>query len=128
RSASPVILNTKIIDIMPGTRCGCVPADIPDCVADFFDGCVSFTANMPRIITVSVGIFSVVRLERPGQYLVSGTEYAVPEKVCPPDKPNDPCDMFKRMSFPVSEFYPPSIDIGSGKQSGGICACFNKNK
>lgn len=127
--AAPVVLNTKINDIMPGSRCGCIMPEIPDCIADYFDGNISFTGNMQRMITVSIGIFSVIRLERPGQYLVTGTEYAVPEKICPPEKPGNPCDMFRRMSFPVNEFYPPASE-GCGRQSngGGICGCIGKNK
>lgn len=129
--ASPVVLNTKVTEIIPGMRCNSCPCDIPECIADFFDGCMNFTANMPRVITVSIGLFSVVRLERPGQYLVSGSEYAVPEKVCPCDSPSDPCDMFRRMSFPVNEFYPPSMEPCPTKpssNSGGICGCLGKGK
>jgi hypothetical protein len=107
-AASPIILGTKVTDLMPGVRCGVCPCDIPECVAECFDGCTSYTTNLPRMITVSIGIFSVVRMERPGQYLVTGAEYAVPEKVCQPDCPDNPCEMFRRMSFPVNEFYPPS--------------------
>jgi hypothetical protein len=101
-------LIKKVCDLVPGMRSGVCPCDIPDCVAECFDGCVSYTSNMPRVITVSIGIFSVVRMERPGQYLVTGVEYAVPEKVCQPDCPENPCEMFRRMSFPVNEFYPPA--------------------
>ena len=106
--ANPIILGTKVAELVPGMRCGVCPCDIPECIADCFDGCMSFSSNMPRVITVSIGLFSVVRVERPGQYLVTGTEYAVPEKTCPPDCPENPCEMFRRMSFPVNEFYPPS--------------------
>jgi hypothetical protein len=120
--ASPIVLGTKVQDLMPGMRCGICPCDIPECVAECFDGCLSYSSNMPRVITVSVGLFSVVRVERPGQYLVTGTEYAVPEKVCPPDCPEDPCDMFRRMSFPVNEFYPPSVASYQPKiQTGTGC-------
>ena len=122
--AAPIILGTKVADLMPGMRCGVCPCDIPECVADCFDGCMSYTSNMPRIITVSIGLFSVVRVERPGQYLVTGTEYAVPEKVCPPDCPENPCEMFRRMSFPVNEFYPPSaIGYQPKVQAQGGCGC-----
>jgi hypothetical protein len=126
--ASPIVLGTKVQDLMPGMRCGVCPCDIPECVAECFDGCLSYSSNMPRVITVSVGLFSVVRLERPGQYLVTGTEYAVPEKVCPPDCPEDPCDMFRRMSFPVNEFYPPSVASYQPKMpaSSGCGTCKGK--
>ena len=126
--ASPIVLGTKVAELMPGMRCGSCPCDIPECVADCFDGCISYSSNMPRVITVSIGLFSVVRVERPGQYLVSGTEYAVPEKVCPPDCPEDPCDMFRRMNFPVNEFYPPSVANYQPKmpQSSACGTCKNK--
>jgi hypothetical protein len=125
--AAPVVLNTKVTELLPGMRCGSCPCDIPECIANCFDGCMSFSCNLPRMITVSIGIFSVVRLERPGQYLVSGTEYAVPEKVCPPDPPNDPCDMFTRMSFPVNEFYPPAAELCHTKPQNPIsCGCKSK--
>ncbi len=126
--AAPVVLNTKVTELLPGMRCGTCPCDIPECIAECFDGCMNFSCNLPRMITVSIGIFSVVRLERPGQYLVSGTEYAVPEKVCPPDTPNDPCDMFRRMSFPVNEFYPPAAELCHTKPQNPIsCGCKGKS-
>jgi len=121
--ATPIVLGTKVTELVPGMRCGICPCDIPECVSDCFDGCVSYSSNMPRIITVSIGLFSVVRLERPGQYLVTGTEYAVPEKVCPPDCPEDPCDMFRRMSFPINEFYPPSVANYQPKMPSGSSGC-----
>jgi hypothetical protein len=126
--AAPIVLGTKVSDLMPGMRCGVCPCDIPECVAECFDGCISYSSNMPRIITVSIGLFSVVRMERPGQYLVTGTEYAVPEKVCPPDCPEDPCDMFRRMNFPVNEFYPPSAANYQPKmpQNTGCGVCKGK--
>ena len=124
-AASPIILGTKVTDLMPGVRCGVCPCDIPECVAECFDGCTSYTTNLPRMITVSIGIFSVVRMERPGQYLVTGAEYAVPEKVCQPDCPENPCEMFRRMSFPVNEFYPPSA-IGVQPKTVSAGCGYNK--
>jgi hypothetical protein len=70
----------------------------------------------------------VVRIERPGQYLVNGTEYTVPEKECVSPNTDDPCSMFKHMAFPVDEFYPPSLaDVRSeqcdNNSTSGPCGC-----
>ena len=62
-----------------------------------------------RNLYVSLGFFSVVRIERPGQYIVSATEFSVPDKECVMTQPDDPCQMFAKMAFPVNEFNPPSI-------------------
>ena len=96
-----------------GCGCGCnccadeasLPGEVMSC---FGEGFAAVTDECKRLL-VSIGMFSVIRLERPAQYLVSATEYAVPDKECRPcDNGESPCDLFRAMSFPVSEFYPPS--------------------
>lgn len=62
-----------------------------------------------RKLVVSLGFFSVVRIERPAQYLVNAVEYSVPDKECLPVKDDDPCSVFRTMAFPMNEFYPPSV-------------------
>ena len=61
-----------------------------------------------RYLTVSLGIFSIVRIVRPAQYLVSATEYCVPDKECVAPDEDDPCRLFHTMAFPVNEFSPPA--------------------
>ena len=96
-----------------GCGCGCnccadeasLPGEVTSC---FGEGFAAVTDECKRLL-VSIGMFSVIRLERPAQYLISATEYAVPDKECRPcDNGESPCDLFRAMSFPVSEFYPPS--------------------
>ena len=100
-----------------GCGCGCsrtcnccadgvsLPGEVVDC---FSEGFAAVTDECKRLL-VSIGMFSVIRLERPAQYLVLATEYAVPDKECRPcDNGESPCDLFRSMAFPVSEFYPPS--------------------
>ncbi len=120
--ADPIVLNTRIMDTCD---CRCHPIaieDLPDAVCGCFGG--RLCACVPnKIMTVSLGFFSVVRIERPAQYLVHGVEYTVPEKECMTPSTDDPCKMFKHMAFPVSEFYPPSLgDMRPGESDGG-CSC-----
>ena len=63
---------------------------------------------MSSCLTVSLGFFSVVRIERPAQYLVNAVEYTVPEKECAAPIVEDACSLFRQMAFPVSEFSPSS--------------------
>lgn len=109
----PIILNTKITEPGKPCRCCCCCSvdEIPDCV------CAKLTSDLidvpeSNILLVSLGFFSVVRIERPAQYLINAVEYTVPEKECVLPPVEDPCSLFKQMAFPVSEFNPPHSSPG----------------
>ncbi|MBQ4065314.1 MAG: hypothetical protein IJD10_04380 [Clostridia bacterium] len=87
--------------------CSCGVGDIPDNVAAFVGGCLTDGYEGCKRLYVTLGFFSVIRIERPGQYLIQATEYSVPEKECSPCDEEDPCALFERMAFPVNEFSPP---------------------
>ena len=106
----PVILNTKVSEEQNCCCCCCCTAEeIPETLSDMFGGGFDDDTN-GRNLYVSLGFFSVVRIERPGQYIVSATEFSVPDKECVMTQPDDPCQLFAKMAFPVNEFNPPSIN------------------
>lgn len=105
----PVILNTKIAETPPACCCCCCSADeIPDTLSEMFGGGFSRDGEQKNLY-VSLGFFSVIRIERPGQYIVSATEFSVPDKECVMTQPDDPCQVFAKMAFPTNEFNPPSF-------------------
>ena len=120
-TVSPIILNACVA--CPERPCDCLAPLVLDedalspCITDAFpDGVPTAISTVGNRLLVSVGMFSVVRLERPGQFLISATEYAVPDKECPPAQAEeDPCRMFRRMAFPVNEFNPPAAPLHRGK-------------
>lgn len=60
---------------------------------------------------VTLGQFSIIRLERDTQLLTPVYDYCVPEKECPCDGGScqeDPCELFRKVQFPVGEFFPPN--------------------
>jgi len=118
-TVDPLVLDSKIVE--PGRKCCCCccAEEIPDTVCSLTGGCLSDNEEGNRLL-VSLGIFSVVRLERPAQYLVHGVEYCVPEKECVTAEDDDPCSVFRRMKFPVAEFCPPSLSETVG---GAGCDC-----
>ncbi len=102
----PVILNTKVTQDR-NCCCCCSAEEIPETLSDMFGGVFDDNDN-GRNLYVSLGFFSVVRIERPGQYIVSATEFSVPDKECVMTQPDDPCQAFAKMAFPTNEFSPPS--------------------
>ncbi|MBO5899041.1 MAG: hypothetical protein J6R04_08525 [Clostridia bacterium] len=103
----PIVLGVGVKE-KDKCRCCCCCCDIPEQVSSHLGGSLT-DHNADRYLTVSLGIFSVVRIVRPAQYLVEATEYCVPDKECIAHEEDDPCCMFRGMPFPVSEFCPPSL-------------------
>lgn len=100
----PIILNTKVVDRRMDYHCFCCCscADIPEGVMRSING--PLVEDCGRFLVISIGLFSVVRITRPAQYLIQATEYTVPEKECLSTTEENPCDIFKCMAFPTQEF------------------------
>ena len=128
-TVDPIVLDVRVTDGRPCRFCTCVD-ELPDCVASQFAGTLVECGASPHLC-VTLGFFTVIRLERPAQYLVSATEYNVPNKECVQAQSADPCSVFRQMSFPVDEFSTPSIgmfadgpcDRGDRGESGSHCGC-----
>ena len=109
----PVVLNARIAEkctCRPCFICGC--GEIPEHICRCFGGALCDAPESVRVLLVTLGFFSVVRMERPAQFLVSATEYAVPDKECVFTDDDDPCAAFHRMAFPVERFSPPTVGEG----------------
>lgn len=115
--ADPVVLSARIVEkcscqIIPtpcGCACGCsCSGDMPESVLHCLGGTVCCSDDVEHLLLVAIGFFSVIRMERPAQFLVSAAEYCVPDKECVFAEDDDPCAAFRRMAFPVEQFCPPS--------------------
>ncbi len=120
----PIVLGVRIAEPKE-CQCCCCCCDVPEAVCGRMSGVLSDGRNGDRYLTVSLGIFSVVRIVRPAQYLVQATEYCVPDKECISHEEDDPCCMFRSMAFPVSEFCPPSAPMfkNDGAKDYKHCGC-----
>ncbi|MBQ7398775.1 MAG: hypothetical protein IJW09_08135 [Clostridia bacterium] len=121
----PIVLNTHIYEKEADCCCCCCCCEIPDQVAGRVSGSL-VDRDVSRYLAVSLGIFSVVRIVRPAQYLIQATEYCVPDKECVEPCDDDPCAMFRRMAFPVGEFCPPGMPHGhlhAGDNDRNRCGC-----
>lgn len=88
---------------------------IPECVAALFDGSFECVTDTRGVLT-TLGLFSVIRLERDVQMLIPAYDFSVPTKECCCDIDN-PCDAFKRIKFPVDEFFPPKNEAAATELS-----------
>ena len=101
----PVVLGAHILDNPSDCHCCCCCCDIPEQVtARFGNRLVDGEYAEGRYLAISLGIFSVVRLVREGQFLVQASEYCLPEKECVSPVENDPCATFRQIPFPAAEF------------------------
>ncbi len=100
----PVVLGADVFETPREACCQCC-CEIPDVVCARLSSPLSpADADGGRFLAVSLGIFSVIRLVRPTQLIVSASEFTVPDKECVQSKEESPCSIFKNMSFPVREF------------------------
>ena len=132
----PVLLGTKIFEKASECKpccCCCREEDIPEHVMSSMGAPICFDVDDHdgRILTVSLGVFSVIRIVRPAQYLITASECAIPEKECISVEEDDPCRVFRTMPFPFGEFTQgsgPHHDHGSDRQGDrsdrcGRCGC-----
>ncbi|MEG2174859.1 MAG: hypothetical protein RR135_05185 [Oscillospiraceae bacterium] len=103
----PMILACRVCDCSERhTTPGMVP---PEAIAAQFDGgFVGCTSQ--RIVCITIGLFSIVQLERRVQVMIPIYDFCVPSKDCTTGTgSSDPCELFDKISFPTDEFFPPRL-------------------
>lgn len=104
-AVDPIALHMNIVDSAV-SELGNEQRDIPDYISSMFPEEL-VVSNCGRQLYVTLGQFSIVRLERDTQLLIPAYDYCMPDKECIGSSEDDPCTMFSRISFPVDEFFPP---------------------
>ncbi len=106
----PITLGAKVVDMCDSSCCCCDDdfdlSSIPESVSRVFDDNLILGGERKRVF-VSLGIFSIVKLERKVQLLIPAYDFCIPEKECNGATDDNPCDLFERINFPVDEFFPP---------------------
>ena len=126
-SVDPIILSMRLSDPCdpPVCACGGEAADVPAGIAS----CFSDELNMGekgRRVYVTLGQFSIIRLERDSQLLIPAYDYCLPSKECTNSGgEEDPCSIFRQVQFPTEEFFPPNtIAAPEGYQeTKNYCTC-----
>lgn len=127
--ADPIALDVRLVErCRPFGNCCCNPEAIPESIRSRFGdgGFVDGTGINQLYITL--GMFTVIRMERPVALLVPSCMLTLPDKDCTPAvSPTDPCKIFSKMCFPANEFYPyPEEPNQTGCSGSGGSGCGRK--
>lgn len=114
-AVDPIILGMKLVDVCDQHhKLDNAPSEIPAFVAECFP-CELLFDHTERRVFVTLGQFSIVRLERDTQLLIPSYDYCMPDKECVSGDVDDPCTLLSRIHFPVDEFFPPdTLDCPEG--------------
>lgn len=116
--AEPIGLAAKLCEY----RECCPPCcRIPDCICRRYGGnfCMQ---DCTKAVYVTIGIFTIVQIERNVQMLIPAYDFCIPEKECTTTS-DSPCELFGKIDFPTNEFFPPKVGDVCGEDHG--CCCGN---
>lgn len=135
-TVDPILLDARVVyPTQPCCPCGEM-REVPKAICGCFAGRDLAFDTTGNQLLVTIGQFSIIKLERDIQLLMPAFDVCMPEKDCCDniggDTSDDPCDIFSRFDFPVDEFFPSRRDssCGCGCSSGantptprGGCGC-----
>lgn len=104
-AVDPLALSMRITDCGATSLSDTPKRDIPDEIMRFFEDELIIT-DVTKQLYVTLGQFSIIRLERDTQLLMPAYDYCIPDKECA-GTDEDPCTLFSRIAFPINDFFPP---------------------
>lgn len=125
--ATPIVLAAQLADkCRPFGCCCCTPDQIPDAVVNACGLSPSDEFGVKNLY-VSLGLFSVIRMQRPVSLMVRAADYCIPDKSSNVLGDTDPCTVFNNMTFPTCEFFPPSVGGALSNGLAGSCETCDPN-
>ena len=125
-AVDPIVLDTRLVeDCTAAGVCEGSVSEIPAAISAAFASPLVLEQTGTRRYFVTLGQFSLVRLERDTQLLIPVYDYCIPQSECSGGDPEDPCGLFKNVCFPMNEFFPPNT-VEMPKDYNGTrsyCAC-----
>ena len=125
-AVDPIVLGAKLVDCCDCRCCDCDLCEIPTCVCQCFS-CDLTPGDDYRRVFVTLGQFSIIRLERDSQLLMPVYDYCLPDKSCTCGSTgcscDDPCEMFQNICFPVDQFFPPKAPCDNPCDGGRQQCC-----
>ena len=106
----PMVLSSCVKESCECRKELCVN-QLPTGICKLFDEELVLSGENRRLY-VTLGQFSIVRLERDAQLIVPVLDYSIPNKECCDSGAcaEDPCEMFSRIPFPAAQFAPRGCD------------------
>lgn len=110
-ATEPIPLKLDVLDSScpcpAGAAQSAFPDPLPTLIEGCFHGCFSTPPQADKALYITLGLFSIVRIERPSQLVIPACDDCIPPSSCGA-KPSftDPCSLFRSMEFPLKEFFP----------------------
>lgn len=114
--AEPIPLSARLCE---HKKTCSIPCHIPECVMNRYGGEFALSEAEKEVL-VSIGMFSIIQLERNVQVLIPAYDFCIPHKECVTASEN-PCDLFSAIEFPTNEFFPKNNS--SDQSLGSSCGC-----
>ena len=108
----PMILGSRVQEVCNCNCCPPSPPVIPEAILGCFEEQLVLDGESKRLL-VTIGQFSIARLERSTQLLIPTFDYCIPTKSCPNvggTSSESPCEVFGQIEFPMDAFFPSKAD------------------
>lgn len=115
--AEPIALSARLTERRK--PCMMPPSRIPESIMRRYGG-EFVPGESDKEVLVSIGMFTIVQLERNVQMLIPAYDFCMPKKECISSS-EDPCELFSSIDFPTNEFFPKDCP-SDGKNNCG-CGC-----
>ena len=108
----PMILGSRVQEVCSCSCCPPSPPVIPEAILGCFEEQLVLDGESKRLL-VTIGQFSIARLERSTQLLIPTFDYCIPSKTCKnvgSSNTESPCEVFGQIEFPMDAFFPSKND------------------
>ena len=108
----PMILGSRVQEVCSCSCCPPSPPVIPEAILGCFEEQLVLDGESKRLL-VTIGQFSIARLERSTQLLIPTFDYCIPSKTCKnvgSSNTESPCEVFGQIEFPMDAFFPSKAD------------------
>ena len=117
QAVDPICLSATLSDVQDCCDCTAVPPAIERQFEGSFENVEAL-----KTVTATIGMFIIVQLVRDVQMLIPAYDFCIPQKECNIDD-DSPCDVFRRINFPIDEFFPPNCENLSESSAGNPGCC-----
>ncbi len=103
-----MILGSRVQEVCACNCCASDTPQVPQGILDCFEEELVLGGECKRLL-VTIGQFSIARLERGTQLLIPTFDYCIPTKSCPNvsgTSDENPCEVFSQIDFPMDAFFP----------------------
>lgn len=123
QTVDPIALSAKICEFKDCCENYChIPNSVCNCIGS--PVVTELPCGTPTVY-VTLGLFTIVQLIRNVQMLVPVYDFCIPEKHCDCSSNDQPCDVFSKIQFPTSDFFPPRpCDL----KDDGVFGCCHKRE